>query len=138
MNRLRHRLAAQEGFTLIELLVVIVIIAILAAIAVPAYLGFTTQAQGAAAQADLRAAVPAAEAYFTQNPTTGYAGLSVSGLKTFDAGLSQYVTVSGTPSATNYCLTATVSNQQYWYAGPGGIPSSTKPTTGSNGDPSTC
>src|SRR5579863_1450368 len=104
MQRLRDRLARQEGFTLIELLVVIVIIAILAAIAVPAYLGFTTQAQGSAAQADLRSAVPAAEAFFTTNQT--YVGLSVATLKSFDAGLSSAVTISGTPSLTNYCLTA--------------------------------
>jgi type IV pilus assembly protein PilA len=132
--RLRDRLSRQEGFTLIELLVVIVIIAILAAIAVPAYLGFTSQAQGAAAQADLRSAVPAAEAYY-QNNGDSYANLSIStaapapstagDMKTYDAGISTYVTVVGA-NATNYCLEAQVPNgTAYYYSGPGGIPSTT-------------
>src|SRR5579863_3776584 len=120
MQRLRDRLARQEGFTLIELLVVIVIIAILAAIAVPAYLGFTTQAQGSAAQADLRSAVPAAEAYFTTNQS--YLNLTTTLMKNYDAGLSSAVAISGTPNATNYCLMATVSGQTWYYAGPGGVP----------------
>ena len=135
-NRLRDRLSRQEGFTLIELLVVIVIIAILAAIAVPAYLGFTSQAQGAAAQADVRAAVPAAEAYY-QNNNDSYLGLSIStpngaagDMKSYDAGLSQYVTFYGTPTATHYCLQASVSTSAatYYYAGPGGVPTTTPPT----------
>jgi type IV pilus assembly protein PilA len=131
MNRLRDRLARQEGFTLIELLVVIVIIAILAAIAVPAYLGFTTQAQGAAAEADLRSAVPAAEAYYQDN-NDSYVNLSIStpnsggnDMKTYDAGLSQYVSVVGA-TATTYCLEAQInSSTPYYYSGPGGIPSTT-------------
>ena len=130
----RERFAREDGFTLIELLVVIVIIAILAAIAVPAYLGFTSQAQGAAAEADLRAAVPAAEAYF-QNNNDSYTSLSIStpngtagDMKSYDAGLSSAVTISGTPTSTAYCLKAVVSTQTWYYAGPGGTPSTAKPT----------
>jgi type IV pilus assembly protein PilA len=133
--RLRDRLSRQEGFTLIELLVVIVIIAILAAIAVPAYLGFTSQAQGAAAEADLRSAVPAAEAYY-QNNNDSYLGLTIAtpngaagDMKSYDAGLSQYVTLDGTPLAGAYCLEASVSSSSvtYYYAGPGGVPTTTPP-----------
>jgi type IV pilus assembly protein PilA len=64
---MRERLDREEGFTLIELMVVVLIIAVLVAIAIPSFLGFRNRAEDRSAQADLRNALLAEKAYWTDN-----------------------------------------------------------------------
>ena len=112
LQKLHRRLAAdQAGFTLIELLVVIAIIGILMAIAVPSYLGFRDRANNAAAQSQVRSALPAVEAYYSDNGT--YVGMSLTTLRLIDP--SVQVAVLGTPTASSYCIRDLDAAAPNWY-----------------------
>lgn len=111
----RPRASDEQGFTLIELLYVLVIIGILIAIAVPAFLGFKDRAQQRTAAANVRGAVPDAEAYYTDNGT--YAGMNLAVLQAIDhvdPGLTVFA------DATHYCLSDADGPHTAKVVGPGG------------------
>jgi prepilin-type N-terminal cleavage/methylation domain-containing protein len=122
--KIQRRLADESGFTVIELLIVCVVLAILILVAVPSYLLFRDNAYKATAQSNAKNAVVAAGLYFEGNNST-YAGMTVAGLKTYDARIASgvYVNNSGTEAAgvtkritldaSHFCVYATAGR---WYA----------------------
>ena len=127
IDKIKTRLSSEQGFTLIELLVVIVILGILVAIAVPSYLSFRGNASQAAAQANVRSAIPAAEGYY-QDPTYGngtYYHLGVAGngsmtkadLALVAPGISPSVNVESLGAGKGYCLDSTNGGKTAWYIG---------------------
>ncbi len=118
-GRVKKRIAgtgSEKGFTLIELLVVILIIGILLAIAVPSYLGFRDRANASAAKANVRAAIPAIEAYYADQQT--YANMSVPGLQSqYDSGLSSTLKF-GSLTSSGYCVSSKVGDKIARKAGP--------------------
>jgi type IV pilus assembly protein PilA len=118
IKQIKTRMASEEGFTLIELLVVIIILGILVAIAVPAYLSFSGNAKIAAAKANVRSAIPAAESYYqdtVNNASPGtYAGISGAKLRIEAPGVSP--NVKATPLNTNagYCIEDTEPTGVVW------------------------
>lgn len=120
IGKLQRRLRKEEsGFTLIELLIVLVIIGVLLAIAVPSYLGFKDRAERRAAASNVRAAIPAAEAFYSDNGT--YTGMNHAALLLIDRGLTPDASMNVVAtSATAYCISDQQGNHIQRVVGPGG------------------
>ena len=141
IDKIKTRMASEQGFTLIELLVVIVILGILVAIAVPSYLSFRGNAAQAAAQANVRSAIPAAEGWY-QDPTLGNGTyfhcvgtapacvLGVTSMLPADLalvapGISPSVQIMSLNGGKGYCLDSTNGGKLAYYIG--GAPTSLGP-----------
>lgn len=129
-DRIKTRLASEEGFTLIELLVVIVILGILIAIAVPAYLSLTGSANQAAAEANVRSAIPAAETIYEQQGS--YSGITAPSSLTAVAPGVKVDHATAEAGGKGYCIDASSNGTSYYYDG-----GNYTPTTGTLGTIST-
>jgi type II secretory pathway pseudopilin PulG len=102
---------------MIELLMVILILGILTVISVPSYLNFRVKAQAAAAQANVRSAIPAAESYYQGTGSNSYTGLTGATLRTEAPGIASTVKALSLNSGKGYCIEDTEGINIYSYAG---------------------
>ncbi len=110
----------EKGFTLIELMIVIAIIGILAAIAIPQFAAYRRRSYNSSANADLRNAATAQEAYYVDWST--YTSSVNRLLGTYGLYLSDGVSMAVAGDVFSYTMTAyhTSGDRTYSINGPGG------------------
>ena len=86
VQRIRQHLGGEGGLAGLEALVVVVLLGVALAVAVPSFLGFRSSSADGKTKASLRAAMPAADAYFADHRT--YNGLDSTDLIRIDPRVS--------------------------------------------------
>ena len=113
----------QKGFTLIELMIVIAIIGVLAAIAIPQFSSYRKRSFNSAAEADLRNAATAQEAYYLDNSIYAQTFANIIG-GSYGLYTSSDVTVGiADADSAGYTMTSHHSSgdRTYTLKGPGGF-----------------
>jgi len=114
-QRIRHHLGGEGGFAGLEALVVVGILGVALAVAVPSFLGFRSGSADGKTKASLRAAMPAADAYFADHRT--YKGLDSTDLIRIDPRVSLTVAVTSAKKRSD-CLTENVGGKTWSVRGP--------------------
>ena len=118
---LTRMMRKNEGFTLIELMIVIAIIGILAAIAIPQFSAYRQRSYNSSANADLRNAATAQEAYYVDHMTYTSAVGDLVGTYGLFTSRGVILTVNA-GNASQYNMTSyhQSGNRTYSIVGPGG------------------
>jgi type IV pilus assembly protein PilA len=118
---LTRMMRKNEGFTLIELMIVIAIIGILAAIAIPQFSAYRQRSYNSSANADLRNAATAQEAYYVDHMRyTNVAGDLVGTYGLFTSKGVIFTVNAGNASQYNMTAYHASGNRTYSIVGPGG------------------
>jgi type IV pilus assembly protein PilA len=111
----------ESGFTLIELMIVIAIIGILAAIAIPQFSAYRQRSYNSSANADLRNAATAQEAYYVDSMTyTGTIGNLVGTYGLYTSKGVVFQNIRGNTSSYHMESYHSSGNRTYSITGPGG------------------